>query len=206
MWLIATSRNAILVILGGLIGYYFAADGSEPPFKIIGNFVNFHFFSVFCSFFLFICTLPCVYMLIIFSVFIYWYEFECFTKTYWKTISWWGRTFVLLSVQKNVRGWCDNIDFKIQRSHLREHVETLNSINHDLFNESTYAIWKRFSSSKTQYILIKSKSMRNLILDRLKKILWGLIKGTYLESHKLLTGANRRTVGAQGGCSNGVKL
>lgn len=82
MWLIATSRNAILVILGGLIGYYFAADGSEPPFKIIGNFVNFHFFSVFCSFFLFICTLPCVYMLIIFSVFIYWYEFECFTRTF----------------------------------------------------------------------------------------------------------------------------
>ncbi|CAH0564734.1 unnamed protein product [Brassicogethes aeneus] len=34
-WLIGTSRNAILVIVGGFIGYTFCLNG-EPPFKVIG--------------------------------------------------------------------------------------------------------------------------------------------------------------------------
>ncbi|KAF5293672.1 hypothetical protein FQA39_LY03157 [Lamprigera yunnana] len=35
-WIIGTSRNAILVVIGGCIGYSFYANG-EPPFKLIGE-------------------------------------------------------------------------------------------------------------------------------------------------------------------------
>lgn len=35
-WLVGTSRNAILVIVCGFIGYFFCQKG-EPPFKVIGE-------------------------------------------------------------------------------------------------------------------------------------------------------------------------
>ncbi|XP_026271920.1 sodium-independent sulfate anion transporter [Frankliniella occidentalis] len=37
LWLIGTSRNAILVVVTGVLGYHFAKDGAEAPFKVIGN-------------------------------------------------------------------------------------------------------------------------------------------------------------------------
>ncbi|XP_049817178.1 sodium-independent sulfate anion transporter [Aethina tumida] len=36
LWLIGTARNAILVVVGGFIGYSFCQNG-EPPFKVIGD-------------------------------------------------------------------------------------------------------------------------------------------------------------------------
>lgn len=38
IWLIGTSRNAILVIACGVIGYYFGTTNIDSPFKIIGKF------------------------------------------------------------------------------------------------------------------------------------------------------------------------
>lgn len=35
LWLIGTSRNAILVIITGIVGFYFTTSG-ESPFKLIG--------------------------------------------------------------------------------------------------------------------------------------------------------------------------
>lgn len=37
LWLISTARNAILVIVGGFIGYAVYKDGETPPFKLIGD-------------------------------------------------------------------------------------------------------------------------------------------------------------------------
>lgn len=43
LWLIGTSRNAILVVICGVLGYYFfvVADGAEPAFKLIGKSLGF---------------------------------------------------------------------------------------------------------------------------------------------------------------------
>ncbi|KAI4455933.1 sulfate transporter [Holotrichia oblita] len=37
LWLISTARNAILVIVGGFIGYAVYKEGETPPFKLIGE-------------------------------------------------------------------------------------------------------------------------------------------------------------------------
>lgn len=38
LWLVGTSRNAILVILCGVLGYYFFnVGGGNAPFKLIGK-------------------------------------------------------------------------------------------------------------------------------------------------------------------------
>ncbi|XP_030758674.1 sodium-independent sulfate anion transporter-like isoform X2 [Sitophilus oryzae] len=36
LWVFGTSRNAILVIVSGIVGYFFCTSG-EPPFKVIGE-------------------------------------------------------------------------------------------------------------------------------------------------------------------------
>jgi sodium-independent sulfate anion transporter 11 len=35
-WLVGTSRNVILVVVAGLVGYHFASN-AEPPFKVMGD-------------------------------------------------------------------------------------------------------------------------------------------------------------------------
>jgi hypothetical protein len=35
-WLIGTSRNCVIVIASGLVGYYMSQDG-PPPYKIVGE-------------------------------------------------------------------------------------------------------------------------------------------------------------------------
>lgn len=37
LWLFGTSRNAILVILTGIVGYHFHSSNGEAPFKLIGH-------------------------------------------------------------------------------------------------------------------------------------------------------------------------
>lgn len=37
LWLIGTSRNAILVVVTGVLGYHFTRDGGEAPFRVIGH-------------------------------------------------------------------------------------------------------------------------------------------------------------------------
>lgn len=36
LWVFGATRNAIVVIICGAIGFSFAYDGSEPPMKLIG--------------------------------------------------------------------------------------------------------------------------------------------------------------------------
>jgi sodium-independent sulfate anion transporter 11 len=35
-WLVGTSRNVILVVVAGLVGYHFASN-AEPPFRVMGD-------------------------------------------------------------------------------------------------------------------------------------------------------------------------
>lgn len=37
LWLIGTSRNAILVVVTGVLGYHLTRDGGDAPFKLIGH-------------------------------------------------------------------------------------------------------------------------------------------------------------------------